>query len=146
MSRELVLWALLTACAYRATRLVVKDTFPPVLWLRDHLAGGQRKPTRAEMHHPDFPGDVEVGEYRGVSGLRGLWTRTGDGDVAVWRANWKHSPHWLAELITCPWCASAYVSGALVGTTDCVIGIQWPWLMGGAVWAGSSLIAARTWA
>jgi len=128
-----MLWALLTACAYRATRLIVKDTFPPVLWLRDRLAGGWRPLTDKEHLAPmSASWRPQQEEHNGVM------------ERYVHRAKW--SPFWLAELITCPWCASAYVSGALVGITDCVVGVQWPWLMGGAVWAGGSLLASRTWA
>lgn len=133
MSREAVLLVMLVLAAYRATRLVVRDTFPPVLWARDRLAGGWRKPTEAEwrlIRDPNLgPLPFKITE---VDHVTQRW---------VVRAKW--SPDWLAELITCPWCASAYVSGALVLITDCVIGVQWPWLMGGAVWAGASLIASR---
>jgi hypothetical protein len=147
VSREIVLLVFLVLVAYRATRLIVKDTFPLVLWLRDRVAGGYRYPTRAEMYHSNYPvGELEPHVTRIVPGLRGLWSLDPDGRIQVWNSHWKNSPHWLAELITCPWCASAYVSGALVLITDCVIGVQWPWLMGGAVWAGSSLISSRSWA
>lgn len=36
-------WLLLLVMAlatYRGTKLIVEDTFPPVLWLRDRLVGG----------------------------------------------------------------------------------------------------------
>lgn len=127
MSREIVLLVFLVLVAYRATRLIVKDTFPPVLWLRDRLAGGWRPMTSFET--------ADQGATAEIGGITHLWVN---------RVSW--SPDWLADLITCPWCASAYVSGALVLIADCVIGIQWPWLMGGAVWAGSSLIASKEWA
>lgn len=140
------IFVLLCLTAYRLTRLIVKDTFPPVLWLRDRLAGGQRLPTRAERYHPSFPSDVEHGAYTGAPGLKGLWTRTGEGHVVVWRSHWKHSPHWLAELITCPWCASAYVSGGIVAIVDVMYGIPVPWLVGPAVWAVSAWLASREWA
>jgi hypothetical protein len=130
VTRELMLWLLLSACTYRATRLITKDTFPPVLWVRDRLAGGWRKLTEAEAEYLWEDPDV-----REIDGVRKRY---------LIRAKW--SPFWLAELITCPWCASAYVSGAMVGITDCVTGVQWPWLMGGAVWAGASLLASRDWA
>lgn len=133
MSRELVLWLLLSACAYRATRLIIRDTFPPVLWVRDLLAGGWRKPTDAEWRKIRNPKNPVPPLTTEVDGQTNIW---------VERAKW--SPDWLAELITCPWCASAYVSGGLVLITDCAVGVQWPWLMGGAVWAGASLIASRT--
>lgn len=134
MIRELVLWALLSACAYRLTRLVVRDTFPPVLWLRDQLAGGWRKPTEGEWRTIKDPNTIVTVPMTEVDGQTNIW---------ITRASW--SPDWLAELITCPWCASAYVSGALVGITDCVIGIQWPWLMGISVWAVAAPVTARNW-
>ena len=40
-------FALLCLTAYRATRLLIKDTFPPVLWLRDNLVGGWRPTTES---------------------------------------------------------------------------------------------------
>lgn len=134
MIRELVLWALLSACAYRLTRLVIRDTFPPVLWLRDRLAGGWRKPTEGEWRTIKDPNLIVNVPMTEVDGQTNIW---------ITRAKW--SPDWLAELITCPWCASAYVSGALTGITDCVIGIQWPWLMGISVWAVAAPVTARNW-
>lgn len=129
-------FVLLCLTAYRATRLLVKDTFPPVLWLRDRLAGGWRPMTDAEYRerrkpdHTEFP--VRPGE--GSERLNRF----------VYRVSW--SPDWLAELITCPWCASAYVSGALVAVTDVVYGLPVPWLVGPAVWAVSAWLASREWA
>lgn len=131
---------LMTLASYRLTRLVVKDTFPPVLWLRDRLAGGWRPLTLGELE-----------EY----------TRSGAGRKAVLRTDWSYgpddeepqryvrrarwSPVWLAELITCPWCASAYVSAAVVLGTWTVIDIPPVWLVWGAVWAGSALLASQEW-
>src|SRR5690606_5477694 len=58
-------WLLLlvmSLATYRGTKLVVEDTFPPVLWLRDKLAGGWREPTMKEQHHELYPqGEVEEG-------------------------------------------------------------------------------------
>jgi hypothetical protein len=140
---ELTLYLLMILASYRLTRLVVRDTFPPILWLRDHLAGGQRKPTRAEMYHKNFPtGELEYGEHRMIPGLPGLWTRA-DGEIVVWRSHWKYSPHWLAELVTCPWCASAYVSGAVVLATDVTTGVPLPWLAGLATWAGAAWMLSK---
>lgn len=136
---------LLVLTAYRLTRLVVRDTFPPVLWVRDRLAGGTRKPTRAEMYHDSYPHDLEPGVSHLAPGLPGVWYVV-DGQVQVHRTKVSWSPHWLAELITCPWCASAYVSGAVVAVTDLVHGLSLPWLTAFAVWAGSSLLASRDWA
>jgi hypothetical protein len=132
----LYVFALLCLAAYRGTRLIVKDTFPPVLWLRDRLVGGWRPLTEAEQGvvarqpggNQPFPVTVQNGKQ-----LR--W---------VTRRAW--SPDWLAELLSCPWCASAYVSGALVAVTDVTYGVPVPWLAGPAVWAVASLLASREWA
>jgi len=122
---------MLSAASFRLTRLVVKDTFPPVLWVRDRLAGGWRSMTPAEWdvvrrpgHQPEF-----------------LINK----DKQRWVEKSKRSPHWLGELITCPWCASAYVSACVVGVTDIVSGLQWPWLMTLAVWAVAAPLAAKEW-
>lgn len=132
----LIMWILMSFAAFRLTRLITKDTFPPVLWVRDRLAGGWRPMTDAEFHArrqedgPKWP----IGKAD---------EKTGRTTRYVTRAAW--SPYWLAELITCPWCASAYVSGCVVGVTDLVSGLRWPWLMGFAVWAGASILASREW-
>jgi hypothetical protein len=62
----------------------------------------------------------------------------------VVRAKW--SPHWLAELITCPWCASAYVSLVVTAGVAIFVGVPAPVLVWPAVWAGASLIASKDWA
>lgn len=43
-----LLLLVMALATYRLTRLVVEDTFPPVLWLRDRVAGGWRPLTLAE--------------------------------------------------------------------------------------------------
>lgn len=131
MFRELTLWLMLSAAAYRLTRLITKDTFPPVLWLRDRLAGGWRNMTDAEWHERRKPGGPD-------------WPMNDQKQRYVYRAKW--SPDWLAELITCPWCASAYVSACVVGVTDIITGLAWPWLMTLAVWAVAALVASKEWA
>jgi hypothetical protein len=134
-------FVLLVLTAYRGTRLIVRDTFPPVLWLRDRLAGGWRPLTGAEQERYAALNEIdkrrvrERWAYDPEAAERGRYVR---------RAPW--SPHWLAELITCPWCASAYVSGALVAVTDLTYGLPVPWLTGPAVWAGASLLAGQRWA
>lgn len=127
-----LLLVLLVLAAYRLTRLVIKDTFPPALWVRDRLAGGWRPLTEADHLEP-----VQTRTWK---------TTEHDGRMMRWvtRAAW--SPGWLAELLTCPWCASAYVSGAVVALTDLTYGVPAPWLTGVAVWAGASLLASREWA
>ena len=44
-----LLLIVMSLATYRLTRLVVADTFPPVLWLRDRLAGGWRPLTAKEQ-------------------------------------------------------------------------------------------------
>jgi hypothetical protein len=133
--------------AYRLTRLVVKDTFPPVLWVRDRLAGGWRKMTPGQMA-VWWKGAPYTSEHPGATvnhpELGPVQIIHGDQSVYVHRVKW--SPDWLAELITCPWCASAYVSGALTAAVDITVGLPLPWLTGLAVWAGASLLASKEWA
>lgn len=134
---------LLMLTAYRATRLLIKDTFPPILAVRDLLAGGWRKLTLAE--HEYLNGLDPIGRET----TKKQWTVTyGDDDGQpvqryVHRASW--SPAWLAELITCPWCASAYISGALTAVTDVTYGLPVPYLVGPAVWAVAAVLASREW-
>lgn len=137
----IVVLVLMCLTAYRLTRLVVRDTFPPVLWLRDTLAGGWRDLTEAEVDA--YASADRVTQTR----LRKTWGYEPDSDEPqryVPRKLW--SPYWLAELLSCPWCASAYVSGALTAAVDITYGIPVPWLVGPAVWAVSSLLASREWA
>lgn len=127
---------LLCLTAYRLTRLIVKDTFPPVLWIRDRLAGGWRPLTDKEWEVRNWniahgQGDV-LPNLTQINGTQNRW---------VERKPW--SPYWLAELLSCPWCASAYVSGALVAVVDLVYGIPVPWLQGPAVWAVAAVLASR---
>lgn len=125
--------ALMILAAYRITRLINKDTLPPLLWARDRLAGGWRKPTEAEwrmIRKPDS-GPLPF-QVRDVNGTAHRW---------VDRAPWV--PDWLAELLTCPWCASGWVSGVVVALTDHFVGVPAPWLAGFAVWAGAAMIASR---
>lgn len=138
----------LPGAAYRLTRLITKDTFPPVLWLRDHIAGGVRKPVRAELYHEEYPNDLEPGVSRLVPGMHGVWYLGPDGEVLVHRGKAKWSPHWLGELITCPWCASAYVSAATTAYGAYLGWFSWPqavvvWLY---VWAVAAIVASKEWA
>jgi hypothetical protein len=62
----------------------------------------------------------------------------------VERKSW--SPDWLAELITCPWCASGWVAGLVTAATDVTVGLPAPVLCGLAVWGAGALLASREWA
>ncbi|MFJ8049815.1 DUF1360 domain-containing protein [Streptomyces luteogriseus] len=141
-------WLLLIAMSlatYRLTRLVVADTFPPVLWLRDRLVGGWRPPTMQEQHHELYPqGEVEEGCVKSIPGL-GTFGLV-DGELQIYRRRWNRSPFWLAELISCPWCASGWVALATTAGTWAVTGLPLPVLVWLAVWAVGALITAQEWA
>lgn len=125
-------FVLLVLSAYRLTRLLVKDTLPPVLALRDRLAGGWRPLTLKEHNEP-----LQARTWR---------SQIFDDREMRWVEKKPWSPYWLGELITCPWCASAYVSGALTVLTDVFYGVPAPWLTGVAVWAGAALLTSQEWA
>lgn len=138
------LLALLPLCAYRVTRLVVRDDLPPVLWVRDRLAGGWRPPTTKEQHHDGYPtGQIGIGTYHNVPGL-GMFMNDG-GDLKIYARRWKHSPYWLGDLVSCPWCASFWVS---MWGTLLYAAVGWiPWSVtlpvGVATWALASILASR---
>lgn len=120
----LVLMALAT---YRISRLVVKDTFPPVLWIRDRLAGGWRPMTSEELSvRPDDPSHQEI---------EGVWS--------VYHTRSHRSPYWLAELLSCTWCASAWVSGAVTAAVAITVGLPSPWLAGPAVWGAAAWLLSQ---
>lgn len=132
----LYVFALMCLTAYRATRLLIKDTFPPVLWLRDRLVGGWRPLTEGEQ------GVVS----RQPGGNQPFPLTEQDGQKLRWNTRRSWVPYWLAELISCPWCASAYISGGLTAAVDVLHGVPVPWLVGPAVWAVSAFLASREWA
>jgi len=141
------LWLLLLLMAlatYRLTRLVVADTFPPVLRLRDRLAGGWRPPTLKEQHHELFPHGLGEGQQTTVPGLGTIQVIDGDPQVYARKARW--SPWWLAELVSCPWCASAWIAAAITAAVAFTVGVPAPLLAWLAVWAVGALIAAQEWA
>lgn len=137
-------WLLLivmSLATYRATKLVVEDTFPPVLWLRDRLAGGWRPLTLVE--HERY---VAASSSAQVV-LRETWSYDPDNDLKqryVRRAGW--SPYWLAELLSCPWCASGWIALAVTGGVWAVVGLAMPVLVWLAVWALGALLAGQEWA
>lgn len=135
---------LMALTAYRLVRLVIKDTLPPVLWLRDRISGGWRYPTDKERHHDNYPEGQDEGVCFKVDGLPGAWSKV-DGEIKVYRIKASWSPFWLAELWSCPWCVSAWISGGVVAVTDITIGLPAPVLQGVAVWALSAVAASREW-
>jgi hypothetical protein len=125
---------LLVLVVYRLTRLITTDDFPPVLWVRDRLAGGWRPLTDPEWERLRVHGREILNPMRAIDGVENRY---------ITRASW--SPHWLAELITCPWCASGWVSGAVVLATDLTVGLPVPWLYGPAVWGAAALLSSQEW-
>lgn len=133
------LWLLLlvmSLAVYRLTRLVVADTFPPVLWLRDRLVGGWRPLT-----------DEEWVQVRSAGLAYMPWkTQSIDEVENRWVERKKWSPHWLAELLSCPWCASGWVALVVTAGAWATVGLPVPLLVWPAVWALGGLLAAREWA
>jgi hypothetical protein len=143
------LWLLLVVMSlavYRGTKLVVEDTFPPVLWLRDRLAGGWRPLTEKERERyvTDVVAVVEGPVACPHPKLDALMRTDGQVNRYVRRKRW--SPFWLAELISCPWCASGWVALAVTAGTWATVGLAVPFLVWPAVWAVGALIAAQEWA
>jgi hypothetical protein len=138
------LWLLLivmSLAVYRLTRLVVADTFPPVLWLRDWLAGGWRPLTLAEHER------YVAASPSAQAVLRDAWSYDPEDDLRqryVRRAGW--SPHWLAELLSCPWCASGWVALTVTAGVWATSGLAMPVLVWLATWAVGALIAGQEWA
>lgn len=132
-------WLLLIVMSltvYRLTRLIVADTFPPVLWARDRLVGGWRDATQHELNDRSWlpmAGQEQI--FREIEGVPSRY---------VYRWNWV--PQWLADLLSCPWCAGGWIAGMVTAATDVVVGIPVPALMGLATWALGSLIASQSWA
>lgn len=115
---------------YRLTRLAVRDTFPPVLWLRDHIAGGWRPLTPGELAAPmSAPWRSQQQEIDGV--------------MSRYVVRWKHSPQWLADLASCVWCASGWITGAVTAATALTTSLPNPWLVGPAVWGGAVWLLDR---
>lgn len=139
-------WLLLICMAvanYRAARLITKDDFPPVLWLRDRLAGGWRPLSMKEQEGPvRTPTDDEP--FVRDPALGTLTTIDGQVNRYVRRAKW--SPYWLSELVSCPWCVSGWLAGALTVAVAFTVGVPAPVLVWGAVWGASALLASREWA
>lgn len=116
--------------SYRLTRLVTKDTFPPILWLRDRLAGGWREATQSELDN----------------GIKDIKTFDGEPNIYVQRVRW--SPQWLADLISCAWCSSGWVTLAVTAVVWTMISMPMAMivLVWFAVWAAAALLASQDWA
>ena len=135
-------WLLLlvmSLAVYRLTRLVVADTFPPVLWLRDRFAGGWRPLTSVEER------TLSVLPAEKVIDLRRVWSVDDEGENRyVYR--WRFVPQWIADLLSCPWCASGWIALAVTGGVWAMVGLPVPLLVWPAVWAVGALLAGQEWA
>lgn len=90
--------------AFRLTRLITRDTWPPVKAVRDWLL---RRWPSADAEYP--ASDVTIRDVRDEGTLP-----TG---VPVFNSGGRWlavRPHWLGELVTCPWCAGFWVAAAVV--------------------------------
>lgn len=151
-------WLLLfvmSLATYRLTRLVVADTFPPVLWLRDRVAGGWRPLSEAERGaYYAYQGWSPMGRPEGEempSKVRRAFVALGsvqevDGTLERYVRRVRWSPSWLAELISCPWCCSGWVALGVTAGVWATVGLPVPLLVWPAVWAVGALIAAQEWA
>lgn len=135
-------WLLLivmSLATYRLTRLVVEDDFPPVLWMRRKIAGGWVPVKESDSAAPRPPTPVSVPSLsvppRLIDGVLHRYVR---------RSKW--SPQWLADLVSCSWCAGGWVAAAVVAGTDAAVGLPAPVLVWPAVWALGSLLASQDWA
>lgn len=138
-----LLIVLLCVATYRLTRLLVKDDFPPVLWMRDRLVGGWRPLTDKEWEA--VRGDP--GAARTKFAMRDIDHGDGSGEVASrYLTRWRWVPFWLSDLLSCPWCASGWVSLALTVAVAFTVGVPAPLLVWPAVWGAGALLAARKWA
>lgn len=135
-----LLMIVMSLATYRLTRLLIKDTFPPVLWLRDRLAGGWRPLTEPEVRTLAVLPPEKANDLRKI-----VWQVDEKAENRyVYRAAW--SPYWLAELVSCPWCASGWISMGVTAGTWGATGLPVPLLVWPAVWAAGALLAAQDWA
>jgi hypothetical protein len=75
--------------------------------------------------------------------LVGGWTGP-DEETPVYRARWV--PQWLADLLSCPYCASGWIAAGVTAGVWAVAGLPVPLLCWVAVWAVGGLLAAQEWA
>jgi uncharacterized protein DUF1360 len=141
---EWLLILLLSLGTYRLTRLVVKDTFPPVLWARDRLVGGWRPLTEQEE-------ETQIADSRAHEDEDKPWDSRFvvaeiDGETHRYLEPVSWSPFWLRELLSCPWCASGWLSLVLVAGTAVCVSVPLPALFWLASWALGALLASQTWA
>lgn len=138
-------WLLLivmSLAVYRLTRFVVEDDFPPMLWVRDRLVGGWRPITEMEndvlLGHAGKAGDTARILDGGVADVDGVASR--------YLKRWRWVPQWIADLISCPFCASGWIAVGVTAGVWATVGLPVPLLCWVAVWAVGGLIAGQEWA
>jgi hypothetical protein len=115
-----LLLAVLSLATFRLTRLITRDDFPPIFyarrWIQTRRPAVVREPARVRImtgaHRGGYHGAVDYTDY---------W--------------------WLGELVSCPWCASAYISGGLVSVTWFIHGLPLPVFFWLAVWGLGAFLA-----
>ena len=119
MSLALVL-VVLSLATFRLTRLITRDDFPPIFyarrWIQTRRPAVSRRPAQVRVR--------DTGELYGASPYADYW--------------------WLGELVSCPWCASAYVAGGLVTVTWWMHGMPLPVFCWLAVWGAAAALAHWT--
>ena len=137
MSLPLLL-LVMSLATYRLTRFVVEDDFPPMLWLRYKLAGGWR---------PLDEVDTAVYKRLKAQGHDTGWNvEKIDGVPHEYVRRARRVPQWIADLISCPWCASGWIALVVTAGTWATVGLPVPLLVWPAVWGAGALIAAQEWA
>lgn len=95
-----LLFFMLIVANWRITRLLIKDTFPPVRILRDWF----------------------------ISTFGARDERTGD--LVGGRKGWGTLGYSIAYIWTCPWCMSIYVAAATAGICELSnLDLPYPWLV-----------------
>lgn len=61
-----------------------------------------------------------------------LWRLAAKDSISETSRRWlfRHSPHWVRELVECPWCLGSWIAFGMTWATDAVVGVQAPVLVG----------------
>lgn len=133
----LLTFVMLSLGVARATRLVVADTFPPIMVIRTRL---YRLGHREELI---TLADTEMATaIAQVARSMGVTPPTPPTRVIV-NSRWE----WLGDLVTCAWCASGWLSLVAVAWAAQVVSLPLPVAWWGAVWvvAATTVVAIESW-
>lgn len=141
-----LLLLLMSLAVYRLTRLLVDDTFPPVLWLRDRVIGGWRPLTDKEQHTSRLPESWEEGQAATIAGLGSVMLMS-DGVLHRYVHRSARVPFFFAGLLSCPYCTSGWAALAVTVGVWWWLGLAIPLLV--LLWLGSwalgGMLAAQEW-